>query len=318
MELMSKCKDEFKSRPLITSLAVLGGAVVASKACYVLSGIWKYLIRPRRNLFKTYGGDNCWAIITGGSSGIGLSYAKELAKAGFNLILIARNKENLENKKGEILKEIGSERIQIETVSFDFSQPYSQEYYKILYDAIKDKDIAILVNNVGTDHGCEFEEFTNKILTEMLNVNINSVTYFTHMVLPIMLKRKKRSAIINVSSSFSTTYCPYFQFYIATKSYMNTLMNCLHDELKEKGIDVLTGLAGEVLTPRNPMRTMWHATSETVVKGQLAALGREKITSGILRHAFYGIYLRSVFSCRFKKWLGNTVRDMTLKELKHE
>ena len=307
----------FRDSPIWSSLAVVGACVLVRHTLCALNSVWKYLLRPGKDLYKTYGGPNTWAIVTGGSSGIGLAYAKLLAKAGFNLILIARNPEKLEEKKQEILKEKVPASCAIETVCFDFCKPYTPESYQPIVQALNGKEIAILVNNVGADHACEFYEYTPEALSEMINVNVNATTFLTWIVIPQMMKRAvRRSAVINISSCFTEAYMPNFNVYIATKAYINALMRCLYEELKKEKIDVLTTLTGEVSTPRNPMKSMWHASADSVAHGQVSALGKEAETYGGFRHLFYTRYLQSCISGRFKKWLGTTARSLTLASIK--
>ncbi len=307
----------FRDQPYLSTFATIGGLVVAKMGWCFLKSIWKYVLRPATNLYKTYGSPKAWAIVTGGSSGIGLAYAKQLAKAGFNLLLIARDEDKLKEKRAEIEKESLTIPVEIQTLAFDFAKPYSEPVYAALAEAIQSKEIAILVNNVGIDYACEFFEFTSEALTEMLNVNIYGTTFLTWLVVPKMMARGKHSAIVNISSTFTTTnYVPYFSVYIGTKAYMDALMNCLYYDLKEKNIDILTCLTGEVSTPRNPMKSMWHATPESVAKGQLAAVGKDKMTAGGIRHALYGIYLRSCMSMGFRKWIGNQARAHTVGHIK--
>jgi len=257
----SSIYDLFRTHPILSTFATLGIAATTKCGFNIVKTIWKYTLRPGKKLFQTYGEPKSWAIVTGGSSGIGLSYAKQLAKAGFNILLIARGAEKLEQKKNEILDTDGvPASCDVESLSFDFSKPYTEENYLPLVKALEGKDIAILVNNVGVDHACDFYKFAPDMINDMINVNVVGLTFMTWLVVPKMMGRKKRSAIINISSTFTTTTFPYFGMYIGTKGYMNSLMDCLHDELKAQKIDVLTCLTGEVKTPRNPVDSIWHAT----------------------------------------------------------
>eukprot|EP00826_Nyctotherus_ovalis_P066576 TRINITY_DN9854_c0_g1_i3.p1 TRINITY_DN9854_c0_g1~~TRINITY_DN9854_c0_g1_i3.p1 ORF type:complete len:301 (+),score=73.30 TRINITY_DN9854_c0_g1_i3:73-975(+) len=292
-----------------------GTLTIGCKVLKTLRGVWRYVLRPSKDLFKVYGGKGAWAIITGGSSGIGLAYAKELAKAGFNLLLIARDQDRLEEKRSEILKESGENAPEIQTISFDFSKPYDPVYYSTLEKAIENKSIAILVNNVGVDHAIHFKEFDPKDINTMLTVNINAVTFLTHMVIPIMEKRTKRSAIIGNSSTFTQVRMPCLSLYAAGKSYMESLLKNLHHELKSKGIDVLVCRTGETITPSNPISSIWHNRADVVAKGQLSALGYDKVTAGILRHALYKMFLNTCFSYWFKKRLEDAVHKMALERL---
>lgn len=313
---LRKVGEKFCEHPIIGSLVAIGAITVGCRILETAEGLWRYVLRPSKNLFKTYGFKGAWAIITGGSAGIGLAYAKQLAKDGFNILLIARNGARLREARELILKETGKQDIEVENLSFDFSRPYSQEHYGELEQAIKNKSIAILVNNVGADHLCGFDEMDNDDIAAMLNTNINALTYLTRMVIPEMLKRPTRSAIIGVSSSFTGASMINTSLYTATKSYMDALLRCLHYELKDKCIDVLNCLTGEVTTQNNQFKNIWHNDPNTAVKGQLSALGRDRETAGTLRHAIYAMFLKSSLSLSYKKWLGKAAREATLKALK--
>ncbi len=313
---LSDLVEVYRDHSILAGLATVGTLYLTCKTLRVLSRIWKQFLRPSTNVYKCYGTPNSWAIITGGSSGIGLAYAKLLAKAGFNLLLIARDGTKLELMKAEIQKEVTTHACMVETLRFDFNKPYTETGYADLTKAIEGKDISILVNNVGTDHACGFEEFTPEGLSEMINVNVNTTTFMTWLLVPRMLARKQRSAIINVSSAFTEAYVPNFQMYAATKAYMNVLMRYLHEELKGKGIDVLTGLTGETITPRNSMSSRWHDTAETVARKQIADVGKGAVTFGSFRHFAYAQYLQSCMSSEYRTGVGATCRNLTLKEFK--
>ncbi|XP_073479825.1 17-beta-hydroxysteroid dehydrogenase type 3-like [Aquarana catesbeiana] len=104
---------------------------------HILSQWW------RKDLRK-YGG---WAVVTGATDGIGKSYAKELAKMGFNVVLISRTLEKLQNVAAEIEKQSGRKA---KIIQADFTG--GAEIYPNIEEGLKDLDIGILVNNVGMAH----------------------------------------------------------------------------------------------------------------------------------------------------------------------
>jgi FlaA1/EpsC-like NDP-sugar epimerase len=72
-----------------------------------LSFLYRHTIRPTPNFYKTYANTDSWAVVTGGSDGIGLQYCKDLAKQGFNICIIARNEQKMKEKLEEIKRECG-------------------------------------------------------------------------------------------------------------------------------------------------------------------------------------------------------------------
>ncbi len=303
----------FRDHTLLAGLATVGSLYLAHKTVCVLGWVWKQFLRPGRDLYRIYGGANTWAVVTGGSDGIGLAYARLLAKCGFNLLLIARNPDRLAKRKSEILVEAKTRTV--ETLQLDFSQPYSAAGYQGLAKALEGKEVAVLVNNVGADFACGFAEYAPEMIAQMINLNVNTTTFVTWLMVPKMAARKRRSAIINVSCP-TDNYLPYFQVYMASKAYINTLMRYLNQELRAKGIDVLTGLTGQTLTGTNTMSSMWHETADTVAHRQIAALGKDAFTHGSFKHYLYAAYLRSCISAHCRAETGDALRHYTLSTMK--
>lgn len=102
---------------------------------------YPYLIATSLDLHKLAGNAK-WAIITGSTDGIGKEYAFELARKGFNLILISRNQIKLDSVKEEILKEC--KNIEIETVAYNFTNANVEDYRKKILSVIEKKDVGIL------------------------------------------------------------------------------------------------------------------------------------------------------------------------------
>lgn len=131
---------------LLYFLAAVGGVKIMRIFYDIVASCLKYLLLPSRNLKAMYG--DGWAVITGASDGLGKQYAMQLAQQGFNVVLIARNREKLE-AVAQIIRNRFSVEVQI--VVFDFSTLCSLGSIRILESKLNEiiGPISILVNNVG-------------------------------------------------------------------------------------------------------------------------------------------------------------------------
>lgn len=155
------------------------------------------MVVPRRNLHARYGGG--WALVTGASDGLGEQYAHQLARSGFNIILMARNEAKLSEKAKEIR---AAYNVETQVVVFDFAKlatPESVAELQGLLSTLK-QDISILVNNVGTAEVGFLHNNSVQTVMTMINVNVNAQVYMTQAMLPVLLKREGRSAIVDLSS----------------------------------------------------------------------------------------------------------------------
>ena len=172
------------------------------------------------------------ALITGASSGIGYSMAKYLGSLGYDLILVARDKEKLQS----IQKEIQTD---VKIVVADLSQ---ESKIKELYVLCKNDNIDILINNAGFGLFGEFDSTDLSSELNMIDVNIRAVHILTKLFLKDMVKRDS-GYILNVSSSASFQAGPLMATYYATKSYVYQLTEALYYEQKKKksnvGVSVL-------------------------------------------------------------------------------
>ena len=167
------------------------------------------------------------ALITGASSGIGLDMAKYLATKKCELILVARNKEKLEE-----LQEKLSTKVTI--IVADLS---NEQKVKELYVLTRKENIDILINNAGFgDFGYFTDTDLNKEL-EMIDTNIKAVHILTKSFLKDMEKRKS-GYILNVASSAAFQPGPLMATYYATKSYVYQLSTALYYEQKKKNTNV--------------------------------------------------------------------------------
>lgn len=164
------------------------------------------------------------ALITGASSGIGLDMARYLATKKWELILVARNKEKLE----EIQEKLPTK---VTIIVADLSQ---EQKVKELYALAKKENIDMLINNAGLgDFGPLSETDLNKDL-ELINTNIKAVHILTKSFVKDMEKRNSDTYILNVASSAAFQPGPLMSTYYATKSYVYQLTEALYCEEKKK------------------------------------------------------------------------------------
>jgi hypothetical protein len=172
------------------------------------------------------------ALITGASSGIGASYAKLLAEKGFDLILIARRKDRLQALADKLQTDY-SIRCQI----FPTDLSNGDEIKKVT-DLIHHADnLDILINNAGFATIGNFAEIPLDKSMHMFQLHMTASLQLSYAALQGMLKRK-RGAIINVSSMGAFLLTPGNVLYDATKSFLVTFSENLALEVKDKGIRI--------------------------------------------------------------------------------
>jgi len=260
-----------------------------------------------------YGSSKSFALITGATDGIGLAYAKELAKDGFNLIIVGRNPQKLEQRRKEIL-EINPKN-EIRTIVQDFNIPFSERTYNSFIQGIKDQEISILVNNVGLMHVYEYHKYPVEKLMEILNVNVEATTFVTRLIVPSMLKRSKRCGVITVSSGLGDISIPYGAVYSATKAFETYFTNALALEYKNSNIDFLNVHTGEVTTLANPNANSRHISPQEAARSHLRCLGKDTNTTGHVKHLIGSIMIQLPF---FNRLIGKGLKAVIQSDKKNE
>ncbi|MGN0144248.1 MAG: SDR family NAD(P)-dependent oxidoreductase [Clostridium sp.] len=172
-------------------------------------------------------------LITGATSGIGYEFVKIFAENKYNLILCARNKEKLEEIKENIIKEY---KVNVYVFSKDLSriEEIKELYNEIIHTGI---NVDILINNAGAGYVGEFVKESFDRDENILNLNINALTYLTKVFAYDMVKRNK-GKILNVASTGAYHPGPYTAVYYATKAYVLSFTEALAEELKKYDITV--------------------------------------------------------------------------------
>lgn len=211
------------------------------------------------------------ALVTGASSGIGRDIAKELSKRGYDLILVARNVERLEEVKKQI-------QTKAEIVSMDISK---EENCKKLFQDYKDIDI--LVNNAGFGDCGHFEETSLDKDIQMIKTNIIAYHILTKLYLKEMIKNNN-GKILNVASIAGFMPGPLMATYYSTKAYIVRLSEAIRTELKKQKSKVRIS----ILCP-GPVNTNFNkvADVEFAIKGLSSEYVAKYTVKKFLNGKFY-------------------------------
>ena len=190
------------------------------------------------------------ALVTGASAGLGLEFARQLSAKGHRLVLVARRKERLD----ELAAKLGNAR----AVEMDLSQ--SGAAALLMADIARHGEtVDLLMNNAGFGLAGRFAELDGLRQREMIDLNCGALTELAHAVLPAMIARKAGS-ILNVASTAAFQPGPGMAVYFATKAFVLSFSEALHDEMKPRGVNVCCLCPG-------PTRTEFRSVSGFNPKG---------------------------------------------------
>lgn len=193
------------------------------------------------------------ALITGASSGIGRDISKELARRGYDIVIVARSEDKLNELKNEITN------VQVEVIPMDIS---NLDNCKELYEKVGYVDI--LVNNAGFGLFGKFNTTDINREMEMVDLNVKSLHFLTKLFLKDMVEKDK-GYILNVSSIAGHLPGPFMSTYYATKHYVFNLSESINEELKKDKSHVRVG----TLNP-GPVETNFNKVAN--VKFNLSSL----------------------------------------------
>lgn len=174
-----------------------------------------------------------YALITGSSKGIGRDMAIELAKNGYNLLLIARNADELQAAKNYILT---NHKVEIDFLAIDLSTSEAPAHVLEWVNS-KKYDVSILVNNAGYGLWGMFENLTFASQQNMMMLNMHTLVTLTYLFLP-MLKKQNKAFILNIASTAAYQAVPALGVYAASKAFVLSFSRSLRYELKSSNISV--------------------------------------------------------------------------------
>lgn len=284
------------------ALALVGAWYTARKSIAVVCDFYS-LVRlhfiprlvSRADLAKQYGR---WAVVSGATDGIGRAYAEELASRGLSVVLVSRDREKLQAVARDIAD---TYRVETDVIVADFSG--GREIYHPIREALKDRDVGILVNNVGVfyPYPQPFTQLPEVTLWDIINVNVAAASLLVHMVLPGMVARR-RGAVVTVSSGCCCKPTPQLAAYAASKAYLDHFSRALQYEYASKGIFVQSLIPFCVATgPTSSFlhKCPWLAPSPKVYAHHaVSTLGISKRTTGYWSHS-----IQFLFAQYMPEWL---------------
>jgi len=213
-------------------------------------------------------------LITGASAGLGAEFARQCARRGEALALVARRRDRLDALKAEL----GGD---IHVFAADLALPGAAQSLIAELEA-EGLTVATLINNAGFGLGGRFADRPLERQREMIDLNVRTLTELCHLVLPAM-RQAGKGAILNVASTAAFQPGPNMAVYYATKAYVLSFTEALHHELKGTGVKVSALCPGptesefsDVAESHSPTLERMKMPAAPVVGAGLAGLDANK------------------------------------------
>ncbi len=202
------------------------------------------------------------ALITGASSGIGADMAQVLSQMGYDLILVARRRDLLEQLKQQL-------PTNVTVIATDLSV---EESCIALFEQVKNEPVDIVINNAGFGLMGAFDKTDLMTELEMINVNVKAVHILTKLFL-VEFKKRNHGFILNVSSAAGFLPGPLMSTYYASKAYVLNISQAIWEELRQQKSDVHISVLcpGPVPTDFNKKAKAKHISGKGLPSSVVAA-----------------------------------------------
>ncbi|MGA2765564.1 MAG: SDR family NAD(P)-dependent oxidoreductase [Spirochaetia bacterium] len=219
-----------------------------------------------------------WALITGGSEGLGAEFARQIAERRLNVVLAARRPELLETVSGDLRRRFG---VEVLCVSTDLGKPGAVES---LCAEIKELDVGLIVCSAAYSPLGDFLGLAGADHNRLVELNCRVPSFLCWEMGRRMMARHQ-GGIILISSMAGFQGTGFVAHYAASKAYVRVLAEGLWNELHSNGVDVIASCPGLLRTPTfldgHPERPPWLASPlmdcSPAVRETLAALGRRPV-----------------------------------------
>ena len=236
--------------------------------------------------------ESATALVTGASAGIGESVARQLASRGHGVTLVARREERLSALAGELSERHG---VRAEAIAADLGDEAARQRLATQIEGLG-LEVEILVNNAGFGGADAVAEADREQLIAMVRLNCEALLDLQARYLPAMVGRG-RGAIINIASTAAFQPIPGTATYAATKAFVLSLSEAVHEELKGTGVTLTAVCPGPVRTEfmqvagikqaEEQLPGVFWMASEAVAKAAVEAAedGKRAVVPGLLNRA---------------------------------
>ncbi|KAI9639145.1 putative 3-ketoacyl-CoA reductase [Dioszegia hungarica] len=275
--------------PLPTLILATFGALVALR--YLVSFLTllaQLTVLPGRDIksFKTRNGKT-WAVVTGATGGIGLEFARQLAKKGYNIVVLGRRQEVLE----EVSRELETKyKVETRFLVVDFASPSSRgEKFAELGQMVQSLDLGVLVNNVGASHEMPvaFAETEAEEIDNIVQTNILGTLHLTRLLLPRLLSRSSKkgspkSLVLNIGSMSGRIPSALLATYSLTKGGLQTWSQALAVEVEGQGVMVRMVIPAFVVSNMSKIRraSLLVPSAPAFVSSTLGSIGQSRGAQG--------------------------------------
>jgi len=251
-----------------------------------------------------------WALITGASDGIGKALADQIAAAGINVVLVARNEVRLRALAADLETRHG---IETAVLAADLADPDAVAQVETSTSGL---DVGLVVLAAGFGTTGTFLETSLADEIALIAVNISAVSRLSH-TLAGRLAGRGRAGIVLFGSIVGWQGVPGQANYAASKAYVQSLAEGLHDELEPHGVDVLSVAPGPVASgfgARAGLAMNGATAPEVVATATLTALGRRRTVIPGARGKFLTSALRPLPRRLRSLILGRVIAGMRARE----
>jgi short-subunit dehydrogenase len=209
------------------------------------------------------------ALVTGASAGIGVAFARRLAEIGYDLVLVARRRDRLETLAADL--RAGTPGCTVRVLPADLADANAPA---AVADELQRDGVAVdlLINNAGFGWIGRFTKQDASNAAGQIAVNVGALVALSHAFVPGMVARK-RGGVINVASTAAFQPVPNMAVYGATKAFVLSFSEALHEEVRASGVKVVALCPGAT------------STEFFTVAGEAAMLGPQRTSDDVVRTA---------------------------------
>ncbi|KAF2091490.1 NAD(P)-binding protein [Saccharata proteae CBS 121410] len=266
-------------KPVVTGLAAIGALYISSYVFQYIRLLFSLFVLPGTSLSK-FGPKGSWAVVTGASDGIGKEYALQLARKGFNIVLVSRTQSKLDVLAQEIQSKHG---VSTETLAIDFASATDADYDR-LAALVTPLDLSILINNVGLSHSIPvpFVETPLNEMRDIITINCLATLRVTQIVAPVLVKRR-RGLILTMASFGGLLPTPLLATYSGSKAFLQRWSTALGAELADQGVTVQLVQSYLVTSAMSKIRRASASipTPKAFVRTALGKIGRSGGAQGM-------------------------------------